>query len=134
MEVVSCHYRPAAGGGIHRSPANPIAASSRGDDAATPRPVAASRAWLTTPSALAADAFIYGYPLVYDLGEVGRFAQGLGAVPATPLNHSGTRAPGGTETKFVSINNDTRLLDGLGRPAAAGPRLRRPRHGAAATT
>ena len=60
-------------------------------------------------SALAADAFIYGYPLVYDLGEVGRIARhGMGAVPPTPLNTFGhARALAGPDEKFVSINNDT---------------------------
>ena len=58
---------------------------------------------------LAADAFIYGYPLIYDLGEVGRIARhGLGAVPPTPLNTFGhARALAGPDEKFVSINNDT---------------------------
>jgi hypothetical protein len=58
---------------------------------------------------LAADAFVYGYPLVYDLGEVGRIAlHGLGAVPPTPLNAFGhARALAGPDEAFVSINNDT---------------------------
>ena len=58
---------------------------------------------------LAADAFIYGYPLVYDLGEVARIARhGLGAVPPVPLNTFGhARALAGPDDAFVSINNDT---------------------------
>ena len=58
---------------------------------------------------LAADAFIYGYPLVYDLGEVGRIARhGLGAVPPVPLNTFGhARTLAGPDAEFVSINNDT---------------------------
>jgi hypothetical protein len=37
--------------------------------------------------ALAADAFIYGFSLVFDVQEVDRFArEGIGAVPATPFN------------------------------------------------
>jgi hypothetical protein len=44
-------------------------------------------------AALAADAFIYGFPLVFDVQEVDRFArEGIGAVPATPFNRS--RRPG----------------------------------------
>lgn len=60
-------------------------------------------------TALAADAFIYGYPLVYDIGEVARIARrGLGAVPPTPLNTFGhARALAGPDETFVSINNDT---------------------------
>jgi hypothetical protein len=58
---------------------------------------------------LAADAFIYGYPLVYDLGEVARIAlHGLGDVPPTPLNAFGhARTLAGPDATFVSINNDT---------------------------
>jgi hypothetical protein len=59
--------------------------------------------------ALAAEAFIYGFPLVFDLQEVVRFTRtGIGGVPATPFNrfgHASTLA--GPEDKFVSINNDT---------------------------
>ena len=60
-------------------------------------------------AALAADAFIYGFPLVFDVQEVDRFArEGIGAVPATPLNRFGhASALAGPETKFVSVNNDT---------------------------
>jgi hypothetical protein len=59
--------------------------------------------------ALAADAFIYGFPLVFDVQEADRFARGgIGAVPATPLNQFGhASALAGPETKFVSVNNDT---------------------------
>jgi hypothetical protein len=58
---------------------------------------------------LAADAYVYGYPLVASLTEVTRFTrEGLGAVPATPFNAFGhahrLAAPGDT---FVSVNNDT---------------------------
>ena len=62
-----------------------------------------------TLTELAADAFIYGYPLVYDLGEVGRIARhGLGAVPPTPFNTFGHATPlAGPDETFVSINNDT---------------------------
>jgi len=58
---------------------------------------------------LASDAFIYGFPLVFDLQQVDRFAkQGIGSVPATAFNVFGhaTRLAGPNE-RFVSINNDT---------------------------
>jgi hypothetical protein len=60
-------------------------------------------------TALAADAFVYGYPLVYDIGEVARIARhGLGDVPPTPLNAFGhARRLAGPDERFVSINNDT---------------------------
>ena len=59
--------------------------------------------------ALAVEAFFYGFPLVFDLNEVGRFAlEGIGAVPATPYNKFGhARGLAGPETRFVSVNNDT---------------------------
>ena len=59
--------------------------------------------------ALAAEAFVYGFPLVFDLQEVDRFTRvGFGSVPATPFNRFG-HAPSlaGPEERFVSINNDT---------------------------
>jgi hypothetical protein len=60
-------------------------------------------------AALAAEAFVYGFPLVFDLQEVGQFTRaGMGSVPATPLNrfgHASTLA--GPQDRFVSINNDT---------------------------
>jgi len=58
---------------------------------------------------LAVEAFFYGFPLVFDLSEVGRFAvEGIGAVPATPYNQFGhADRLAGPETKFVSVNNDT---------------------------
>lgn len=59
--------------------------------------------------ALAAEVFIYSFPLVFDLQEVDRFTQsGIGSVPATPFNRFGHAASlAGPEEKFVSINNDT---------------------------
>jgi hypothetical protein len=59
--------------------------------------------------ALAVEAFFYGFPLVFDLHEVGRFARvGIGAVPATPFNAFGhAHQLAGPETRFVSVNNDT---------------------------
>ena len=58
---------------------------------------------------LAAQAFVYGFPLVFDLQEVAGFERdGIGDVPATPFNQFGhARALAGPESKFVSINNDT---------------------------
>ena len=60
-------------------------------------------------AALAGEAFIYGFPLVFDLAEVGRFARsGIGEVPATPFNRFGHASRlAGPEATFVSINNDT---------------------------
>ena len=60
-------------------------------------------------SELAAEAFIYGFPLVFDLQQVDRFTkQGIGSVSASPFNEFGhaTRLAGPDE-RFVSINNDT---------------------------
>lgn len=58
---------------------------------------------------LASEAFVVGFPLVFDLEQVGRFTrEGLGAVPPTPFNAFGhARALAGPETTFVSVNNDT---------------------------
>lgn len=58
---------------------------------------------------LAQEAFVYGFPLVFDLQEVERFIKaGMGALPPAPLNvlsHATTLA--GPKDTFVSINNDT---------------------------
>jgi hypothetical protein len=60
-------------------------------------------------AALAAEAFTYCFPLVFDLEQVNRFVrQGIGGVPASSFNrfgHASTLA--GPEATFVSINNDT---------------------------
>ena len=59
--------------------------------------------------ALAAEAFLYGYPLVFDLSEVERFTKvGMGALPAAPFNQfsHATQLAGPADT-FVSVNNDT---------------------------
>ena len=63
----------------------------------------------TDLGALAVEAFFYGFPLVFDLNEVGRFTrEGIGAVPATPYNEFGhAHQLAGPETRFVSVNNDT---------------------------
>jgi hypothetical protein len=63
----------------------------------------------TRTEQLAAEAFIYGFPLVFDLQEVERFTrEGVGALAPGPLNvfsHATTLA--GPQDTFVSINNDT---------------------------
>jgi hypothetical protein len=59
--------------------------------------------------ALAAEAFIYGYPLVADLEQVVRYTTaGAGVLPPAPFNRFGHGARlAGPEDTFVSINNDT---------------------------
>jgi hypothetical protein len=59
--------------------------------------------------ALAVEAFFYGFPLVFDLSELGRFArEGIGVVPATPFNEFGHASQlADSDTRFVSVNNDT---------------------------
>jgi hypothetical protein len=60
-------------------------------------------------AALAADAYIYGYPLVTNLREVRKFTrEGFGGLPPAPFNSfsHATRLAGPAE-KFVSVNNDT---------------------------
>lgn len=58
---------------------------------------------------LASEAFVVGFPLVFDLEQVDRFArEGIGAVPPTPFNSFGhARTLAGPADRFVSINNDT---------------------------
>jgi hypothetical protein len=58
---------------------------------------------------LAADAFIYGFPLVFNLQQCRRVVNdGIGAVPPTPINTFGHATElAGPEATFVSINNDT---------------------------
>jgi hypothetical protein len=58
---------------------------------------------------LAAEAYLYGYPLVYDLHEVAAFVAGGGRFPMkAPFNEFGhDRDLAGPEFKFVSPNNDT---------------------------
>ncbi|MGA5818665.1 DUF1254 domain-containing protein [Kitasatospora sp. NPDC094028] len=59
--------------------------------------------------ALAADAYVYGYPLVAGLTMVERFTQGgLGTLPAAGFNHfSHATRLAGPGDHFVSVNNDT---------------------------
>ncbi|WP_285114010.1 DUF1254 domain-containing protein [Leifsonia sp. fls2-241-R2A-40a] len=58
---------------------------------------------------LATEAYVVGFPLVFDLEQVVRFTeQGIGEVPPTPYNAFGhARTLAGPEDEFVSINNDT---------------------------
>jgi len=60
-------------------------------------------------AALAADAYIYGFPLVFDLHEVGRCAhEGMAALTPAGFNaFSHATSLAGPEDKFVSVNNDT---------------------------
>jgi hypothetical protein len=57
----------------------------------------------------AAQAYIYGYPLVYNLHEIDGFANNIASIPfSAPYNRFGyARALLGPETEFVSPNNDT---------------------------
>jgi len=58
--------------------------------------------------ALAAEACIYGFPLIFDLQEVGRVArEGLGSVaPALFNSFSHASKLAGPDDRFVSINNE----------------------------
>lgn len=58
---------------------------------------------------LAAQAYIYGYPLVYNLNELAKFPAGtsLLGVPAPGNQFASARALLGPEAKFVTPNNDT---------------------------
>ncbi len=59
--------------------------------------------------ALTAEAFVYGFALVFNVGQVDRFArEGLGAMPRAPWNgFTHARDLAGPQDTFVSINNDT---------------------------
>ena len=60
-------------------------------------------------AALAADAYVYGFPLVFDLRAVGGFTrEGMGSLAPASFN-SFSHAPklAGPQDRFVSINNDT---------------------------
>ncbi len=71
---------------------------------------------------LAAEAYIYGFPLIFDLLEVRGFLRdGMASVPAVPFN-TFAQAPklAGPQDRFVSINNDTiysvAMIDTTGGP------------------
>ncbi|MGH1562295.1 DUF1254 domain-containing protein [Mumia sp. DW29H23] len=57
----------------------------------------------------ATEAYVYAFPLVFDLDQVNRFVTtGVGANPAAPFNtFSHARTLAGPADTFVSINNDT---------------------------
>ena len=58
---------------------------------------------------LATEAYLYGFPLVFNLGQVQRYVHsGVGANPASPFNtFSHARKMAGPADTFVTINNDT---------------------------
>ncbi|QNG18792.1 DUF1254 domain-containing protein [Rhodococcus triatomae] len=58
---------------------------------------------------VAAHAYIYGFPLVFNLEQVDRYVrEGVGASPAAPFNtFSHSRTLAGPADTFVTINNDT---------------------------
>ena len=59
------------------------------------------------PAALAADAYVYGFPLIFDLQAVGGDVD-MGLLAPAPFNsfsHASKLA--GPEDRFVSVNNDT---------------------------
>lgn len=62
-----------------------------------------------TTAELAATAYMYGFPLVFNLDQVGRYVhEGVGANPAAPYNtFSHARTLAGPADTFVTINNDT---------------------------
>jgi hypothetical protein len=58
---------------------------------------------------LASEAYIYGFALVFDLQQVGRFTrEGMGSLAPAPANRfSHASKLAGPDDRFVSINNDT---------------------------
>ena len=58
---------------------------------------------------VAAEVYVYGYPLVRGLDEIESFVAGGGSLPIqAPYNEFGhARRLAGPEVKFVSPNNDT---------------------------
>ncbi|MFF2371781.1 DUF1254 domain-containing protein [Agromyces sp. NPDC058110] len=60
-------------------------------------------------AALVTEAYLYGFPLVFNLDQVARYVEtGVGANPAAPFNSfSHARTLAGPEDTFVTINNDT---------------------------
>ena len=63
----------------------------------------------TQNSALVTQAYLYGFPLVFNLDQVTRYVtEGVGANPAAPFNtFSHARKLAGPQDTFVTINNDT---------------------------
>ena len=64
---------------------------------------------LTDRAGLAKDAYVYGYPLVFNVDQVRRYVnEGVGANPAAAFNtFSHARHLAGPADTFVTINNDT---------------------------
>ncbi|MFE4466761.1 DUF1254 domain-containing protein [Oerskovia sp. NPDC056781] len=64
---------------------------------------------LTDRAGLAKDAYVYGYPLVFNTDQVRRYVkEGVGANPAAAFNtFSHARHLAGPADTFVTINNDT---------------------------
>ena len=58
---------------------------------------------------LAVQAYLYGFPLVFNLDQVRRFVtSGVGSTPPAPFNQfSHARNLAGPQDTFVTINNDT---------------------------
>lgn len=71
---------------------------------------------------LAAEAYVYGYPLVFNLSQLRRFQErGMGSVKPAPANHfSHASGLAGPQDSFVSINNDT-LYSFAGLDLSVGP-------------
>lgn len=67
-------------------------------------------------TALAADAYVYGFPLVTNLREVKKFTRdGLGSLPPAPFNgFSHATALARPAERFVSVNNDTAYRYSIG--------------------
>ncbi|RFC75026.1 hypothetical protein [Streptomyces sp. AcE210] len=77
----------------------------------------------------AAEAFLGGFPIVFDLVQAACFTcEGISALPAAPFSVvSHASAPAGPRDTFVSVDNDTscsvhlgRLATGAGAGAEAG--------------
>jgi hypothetical protein len=63
----------------------------------------------TKTTAQVTQAYLYGFPLVFNLDQVARYVtQGVGGNPAAPFNtFSHARTLAGPQDTFVTINNDT---------------------------
>ncbi len=61
-------------------------------------------------AALAAEAYVYGFAMVFNLHEIVRVSrQGMGLVAPAPVNNfSHASKLAGPDDRFVSINNDTK--------------------------
>lgn len=64
---------------------------------------------MTDAEALATEAFLYGFPLVFNLNQVDRYTTtGVGSVPQAPFNEfAHARVLASPADTFVSMNNDT---------------------------